>query len=817
MSHAVDEPAFRTVEGATEKHLVPKLDMIFESDEKAYKFYCFYAKEMGFGVRKHLVKRRSNGTVYARTFCCYKEGFCRTLKEGKKPRPDARTGCGAHIGVRLMDDGKFHVTEFEAEHNHELAGKTPEIQVESGNELGGVGKIRKKYFGGQQAGRVLLKTYMPLKYVNAQMLGLNEPETPLENVSSENFVPKVNMEFEDDDEAYEFYINYAASIGFSVRKHLVKRRTSGLVYSRTYVCHKEGQSRKSEQRRDQQPVRGPKPYDRTGCAASMTIKIMKNGRYRVTEFEPKHNHPLVIPSKAHLFRWRWRRGLVGTQADLMDLSDNQLNDSESCDQGKEMGENYHNLTIYTPSKYVTELLPGDVGAIMQYIQEKQAEDPSFYYAMLLDHNDKLSAVFWADAKSMVDFECFGDVLCLDITFRSRDYGRPFVLFLGVNNHKQIIIFGAALLYHETEESFNWLLGTFKTAMYGKQPNVILTDRCEALSNAIQASWSSTTHRVCVWHMHNDALKHLNFVFQGSTTFAKDFAHCIYDIEDEEDFVLEWTNLVEKYDLGCNSWLAKLFEEREKWSLAYGRQVFCADIKSSLMKESFSCMLKENLRLECKLLDFFKHYETELNERRLAELHADYRASCHSSGKMAATKMLRQAANAYTPAAFKVFQSEFELSLDLMVYNYNQVHATYAYRVKAEDCTKEYIVSFDTVENTIICSCRKFEFMGIQCRHVLKVLDIINIKELPPQYILKRWTKDAKSKNLREMHEMEGDIENKSVLGRRFSRLSYLCNRVAIRAAESEESYAFIETLSNELMDQVCKVLKTTLPERLHDN
>ncbi|KAK8955284.1 hypothetical protein KSP40_PGU001372 [Platanthera guangdongensis] len=31
----------------------------------------------------------------------------------------------------LLDDGKFHVTEFEVEHNHELVGKNQETQIES--------------------------------------------------------------------------------------------------------------------------------------------------------------------------------------------------------------------------------------------------------------------------------------------------------------------------------------------------------------------------------------------------------------------------------------------------------------------------------------------------------------------------------------------------------------------------------------------------------------------------------------------------------------------------------------------------------------
>ena len=37
----------------------------------------------------------------------------------------------------------------------------------------------------------------------------------------------------------------------------------------------------------------------------------------------------------------------------------------------------------------------------------------------------------------------------------------------------------------------------------------------------------------------------------------------------------------------------------------------------------------------------------------------------------------------------------------------------------------------------------FETLGLFCRHALRILIVKNVTELPIQYILKRWTKDAK--------------------------------------------------------------------------
>ena len=55
---------------------------------------------------------------------------------------------------------------------------------------------------------------------------------------------------------------------------------------------------------------------------------------------------------------------------------------------------------------------------------------------------------------------------------------------------------------------------------------------------------------------------------------------------------------------------------------------------------------------------------------------------------------------------------------------------------------------------VSCSCRLFERIGILCRHALKGLDLVNIKHLPERYILKRWTRDARSGIIQDMNGRE---------------------------------------------------------------
>lgn len=556
-------------------------------------------------------------------------------------------------------------------------------------------------------------------------------------------VPKLGMEFENENKAYEFYNNYAGMAGFSVRKGWLDKRVSDkTTRSRTLVCSREGFR---QERKAGNEAKRPRPETRIGCPARMKIKLIPNGRYRITKFIEEHNHQPAPPSSKHLLRSQ--RVTSEYQSGDADLTDEDLAVPRSSVES--IGTR-HNILLLPPdyrtclhSKRMKSIQPGDAEALLKYLQSMQLQNTSFFYAVQLDEDDKLTNIFWADSKSLDDFNYFGDVVCLDTTYKFSVHCRPFVPFIGVNHHKQITIFGAAFLYDETAESFKWLFNTFGIAMHGKLPKTILTDDSVAISSALAIVWPETAHRLCVWQIYHSCMKHLNHVFQSTKTFAKDFSRCIYTFEDEDQFLLGWRSLLEKYDLRSNEWISKLFECRENWALAYGRQTFCADIKSSLQSENFSGELKKYLTPQHDLLSFFKNYEKVVSECRYAELQADFHAS-QSFPRIPPSKMLRQAASMYTPAVFEMFRKEFDIFMDCMLYNSGEYGTITEYRISVGEQPKEYYVRLDSTDLSVACSCKKFEFMGIHCGHVVKVLDFRNVKELPERYFLRRWKRDAKA-------------------------------------------------------------------------
>ena len=59
-----------------------------------------------------------------------------------------------------------------------------------------------------------------------------------------------------------------------------------------------------------------------------------------------------------------------------------------------------------------------------------------------------------------------------------------------------VVFGAALLYDETTETFSWLFQTLLKAMCGKKLVTIFTDQDPAMAKAIAEVFSESHHRLC---------------------------------------------------------------------------------------------------------------------------------------------------------------------------------------------------------------------------------------------------------------------------------------------------------------------------------
>jgi zinc finger SWIM domain-containing protein 3 len=129
---------------------------------------------------------------------------------------------------------------------------------------------------------------------------------------------------------------------------------------------------------------------------------------------------------------------------------------------------------------------------------------------------------------------------------------PFAPFIGTNHHKQTIIFGVALLFNETIESFVWLFETFLIAMSCEHPSTIFTDQDVAMAVAIAYVFRNTSHHLCLWHIYVNVAKHLGHVIhEHPKKFLPDFKRCVYEDRSEFYFNKKWNELLCEYKLENN--------------------------------------------------------------------------------------------------------------------------------------------------------------------------------------------------------------------------------------------------------------------------
>ena len=112
------------------------------------------------------------------------------------------------------------------------------------------------------------------------------------------------------------------------------------------------------------------------------------------------------------------------------------------------------------------------------------------------------------------------------------------------------------------------------------------------------------------------------------------------------------------------------------------------------------------------------------------------------------------------------------------------------QVKHENFSKRviYAVSYNEDGCDIKCSCHLFEFRGIVCRHMVKILIEKDVKEIPSRYILTRWRKDVKRRHSYIINCYD-DLRS----GEQTKQFDHLCTNFyeAAHFANSREKYEYL--------------------------
>ncbi|CAI9277855.1 unnamed protein product [Lactuca saligna] len=360
--------------------------------------------------------------------------------------------------------------------------------------------------------------------------------------------------FDTPNDAYTFYNDYAFLHGFGIRIHWrFKNKTTNEHYRKTYVCNKEGFKCLKVNNSIGKVIKRCREV-RTGCKAMIQISKQKDEKWIVDKFNDTHNHALSLtPMKVmkHRSHGKFHRtiecrslmvqfGQAGLKPSQIKKAINAMKTSDEAD-----------VTLKQCADVLSEQRKQYRGkefyGLIKHFQDKALVDNDQYFVVDLCDDGYPRNIFWADGRSRDAYTKFGDVVVFDVTYMTNKYKMPFAPFVGVNHHRQSILFGGALLENEKEETFVRLFENFLKCMFRKHPKAIITDQDKAMGNAIKKVFPNTRHRFCECHIKRHEPKHIRQFVARYSDFQESYRHWVNN-DTIEEFEKKFEVMRSRYNL-----------------------------------------------------------------------------------------------------------------------------------------------------------------------------------------------------------------------------------------------------------------------------
>ncbi|KAE8705603.1 hypothetical protein F3Y22_tig00110419pilonHSYRG00012 [Hibiscus syriacus] len=544
----------------------------------------------------------------------------------------------------------------------------------------------------------------------------------------------VGQLFSSRDQAWYFYKGFAREHGFSARNTVDRQRAHT-------------------------------PVTRTGCKARVVVTTTNtNDHWVISKSYQKHNHALYTPAMTPFMR----SNRAVSKADIDEATTlKEVDLYNALQRGK-----------------AKEIVDGHVNALIAYFDYKKHDDLGFFMTYLVDESGALHNLIWSDSTSRSDYTCFGDVIAFDTTYKDNLYGRPIMPIVGVNHHYNTIVFATAIIDDETSQSFEWVIQNFLEAMMNKSPISVVTDGDRAMQRAIKSVIPYAKHRLCSWHLSRNAQANI-----GDLNFTAAFSKCMASWWTTEEFNIQWHSVVLKFNVEKHPWVIEKGNTRHVWTQAYLTGHFFANIRTTQRYESMNASLAIALKHKKTYLDVACAIEDGISRMHMNELKADYLSS--QTKPFQITKLVElesHAAEIFTRESFRAFQDELQRETLYRIEEEIQSlsdECQHYILTKYKEKNRTFKISFDSRTETLICSYKKFETVGLPCRHQLHILKHLDYTYFPGTLIQSRWTKYTKAST---PSYVDWNVPLEVMQMARFAALRSTSSRLCYIASKTDASF-----------------------------
>ncbi|KAL3604460.1 hypothetical protein D5086_005319 [Populus alba] len=323
--------------------------------------------------------------------------------------------------------------------------------------------------------------------------------------------------------------------------------------------------------------------------------------------------------------------------------------------------------------------------LLEMCKYKKDNDPNFKYNFHIDANKRLEQIAWSYASSIQSYEAFGDSIIFDTT------------------------------HPRGQVSYIVMKGSVKA------------------TEAISVEMPGTKHAFCIWHIIAKFSDWFSVPLGSQYDKWKAEFHRLYGLQSVEDFEVGWRSMVDAYGMHGNKHIISLFALRTFWALPYLRCYFFAGMTSTFQSESINAYIQRVLNAQS--LDNFVEQVAAAVEFKEPGPRQKMQRKVHKISLKMGSPIESHAATVLTPYAFNKLQEELVLAPQYASLMVDESYFIVRIHTDMDGGCKVIWIPHDEF---ISCSCHLFEFSGILCRHVLRVLSTNNCFHIPDRYLPVRW-------------------------------------------------------------------------------
>ncbi|XP_071708849.1 protein FAR1-RELATED SEQUENCE 5-like [Rutidosis leptorrhynchoides] len=377
----------------------------------------------------------------------------------------------------------------------------------------------------------------------------------------DHFNPVIGSVLRSWEDCLYFYDLYDEAAGFNIKKAFENKDEDGLVIYQVYRCNRSGRpvpkplvppaivnppanvnasqsvpdpdssipDKPAKRKRQRRKVSNRKSSSiKVECEACIRFKLIE-GKIVIFKFFEGHSHKLITERNRNLLNKR--RKLDPEHMEFLFKLSTRSN----------MGGFKAHTLFSALSGGIDNVgpLPVDFNNFHRdLIQSLGDTDAHIAIEQLLMKKNTLPNSS-TDNISKLNYKEFGDIVGFDATYGTNMYNMVFVPLTGVDNHKKLVIFGAALLASESIESFSWFLDCF-LKVFGTEPGLVSTDQDPAMLEVGRELFSNKDFR-----------KQMNNIFWNQELNAEKFEKC-------------WQHVLDEFGLHDVDWFKDMYAMNEKW-------------------------------------------------------------------------------------------------------------------------------------------------------------------------------------------------------------------------------------------------------------